>query len=613
MKQLIILLTLATSAHAATWYVRTDGGDRSQCSGTVDAPYSATVTGKACALKHPFYLFTTDDPAVLETPAWIVAGGDTVVLGDGEYRIGYKRNEAAGYWNFRGCRGDPFNCTNPVLPTGTPANPTRIVGASWQSGCSSKPVLRGGFAVADVLNLKGAKDVVVECLEISDFAQCGTGNIGTDSCIRSGFPKSDYALRGIRTDLATDNLLLKDVYIHGMAQMGIRGRIGGTIRTDNLRIAGIQGGGWDNDDGRNPDGTLHYSTGTLIMRNSLIEWVGCLEEYPVVSPLPYYKCFDQGHGGYGDGLGLLVGQGMTVDIETSVFRYNVQDGVDLLYAQGNGNKIRAVRSASYANGGQQWKFGMVDWVVFENNLTVANCRRLAEPVAGLPATYSAGLTEFCRAIDGIALVFSDRTHMDWTHNTMVGYTSTLFDLQCGYDRANPLTCPNARFNYKNNVLVGYPRKDTGRTPTAFYYVDISPDTLFAGDARQNNFTCGVLTSSNPPMPSETWAAQCPKTWLANEPAFVNEADLDALNLRANPAGPLVDTAVATPVVHDFAMTPRPLGSASDVGAYEVAGGSTPPPPPPPSEPPPAVIEEFNFAVKVTCEKGKPCSVSVAKQ
>jgi hypothetical protein len=44
----------AATASAATYYVRSDGGDAAQCNGTSDVAYSGSGTGQACAWKHPF-------------------------------------------------------------------------------------------------------------------------------------------------------------------------------------------------------------------------------------------------------------------------------------------------------------------------------------------------------------------------------------------------------------------------------------------------------------------------------------------------------------------------------------------------------------------------------
>ena len=41
------------SANAATFYVRTDGGDATQCNGKADAKYPGSGTAQNCAWKNP--------------------------------------------------------------------------------------------------------------------------------------------------------------------------------------------------------------------------------------------------------------------------------------------------------------------------------------------------------------------------------------------------------------------------------------------------------------------------------------------------------------------------------------------------------------------------------
>jgi hypothetical protein len=428
-RPVIVFLAAAWSLPltAGNWYVRTDGGDRSQCTGRVDAPYSGSGANQPCAFKHFFYLFTTDPPQRLaqEQPRWIIAGGDTVIFSNEEHRMGYKTNDLAGYWNFVGCRGGAFTCYNPPLPEGTQDNPTRLVGKDWETGCQVKPKLMGGIGTGAVIFLGGAKHALLDCLEISDYAQCTTA-FG-ETCVRSGFPKSDYATRGIQTDLKTDNVLIRNVWIHGLAGNGVQGPVGGTIYAENVRISGIAGGGWNTD-----DGTRSYSYGTLAFYNVTIEWCGCVEEYPITSSMPYYKCYDQTHGGYGDGLAILAGEGMRVFIDRSTIRYNVQDGADLLYVKDEEHSVQVTRSNAYGNGGQQWKFGPFKYIDFTNNLTVANCRRAAEGFAGAPATYNENYTDYCRAFDGVAVMVKGNANINWSNNTAVGYTSTVFDVLCEY-------------------------------------------------------------------------------------------------------------------------------------------------------------------------------------
>ncbi|MFC5595526.1 hypothetical protein, partial [Lysobacter niastensis] len=70
------------SAQAADFFVRTDGGDATQCNGKADAPYSGSGTGQNCAWKHPYFALPNSG-----TPR--IAGGDTLYIGSGEYMIGY--------------------------------------------------------------------------------------------------------------------------------------------------------------------------------------------------------------------------------------------------------------------------------------------------------------------------------------------------------------------------------------------------------------------------------------------------------------------------------------------------------------------------------------------
>ena len=43
--------------------------------------------------------------------------------------------------------------------------------------------------------------------------------------------------------------------------------------------------------------------GGFTMNNSITEFVGCVEEYPIVHKYPYIECRDSETGGYGDGFG----------------------------------------------------------------------------------------------------------------------------------------------------------------------------------------------------------------------------------------------------------------------------------------------------------------------
>src|SRR5574342_552019 len=107
----LVVSLLASSALAATFYVRTDGGSDQQCTGTVDAAYPGSGTGQPCAWDHPF---------------------------------------------------------RALPPDGTP----RIVGAQWSSGCRVAPELWGTERADFIVDLTGSSNVEIRCLEITDHSGC---------------------------------------------------------------------------------------------------------------------------------------------------------------------------------------------------------------------------------------------------------------------------------------------------------------------------------------------------------------------------------------------------------------------------------------------------------
>ena len=73
------LWLLAMPATATTWYVRTDGGDATQCDGRTDAPHDGR--SRSCAWKHPFIALPPHGRPRID-------GGDTLVIAHGSYRMG---------------------------------------------------------------------------------------------------------------------------------------------------------------------------------------------------------------------------------------------------------------------------------------------------------------------------------------------------------------------------------------------------------------------------------------------------------------------------------------------------------------------------------------------
>ena len=126
--------SLSAAPQGLTYYVRTDGGSASACTGLVDAAYPGSGTHQPCAWDHPFRALPPGD-----TPR--IAGGDTLVIGAGSYRMGYGAPGADA------CdAGSAFDCLMPPIPSGPdPAHRTRILGAGWNTGCAAPPQLWGAI------------------------------------------------------------------------------------------------------------------------------------------------------------------------------------------------------------------------------------------------------------------------------------------------------------------------------------------------------------------------------------------------------------------------------------------------------------------------------------
>ena len=532
------------SAPGDTWFIRQDGGNRDQCTGRVDAPYTGRGPRQPCAFKHPHYLFTDDRYGNKE---WIVKGGDTVIIRGGPYRLGYKGPNRKDYWG--DCPGSPYGCSMPPIPSGTAKNPTRFLGESYLA-CNNKTQLFGGYALGSIINLKGSTNVDLECLELTDHGQCtrsGGGQPARDIC-NTAYPLSDYAAVGVITDAATSSVVLKNLDIHGLTGEGIRGPIGGEVVADHVRIAFNGAAGWDFDDGK---GTRN-APGALVRASYLtIEWNGCNEEYPITHTVPAYSCFDQDHEGYGDGVG-TPDTLLDFTCDQCIFRYNTQDGLDLLHVKGSLISIK--NSISYGNMGQQWKMGAMKSVLFQNNVTIHNCRRMSADVPGAPKNYNRYLSLFCRAAgDGIAFMVSDGGTYVFRNNSFAGYGATSYDIVCSG------ACTKANLTFQNNLHIGYRDQVGGDRPGVFYLNGVSPN-VFA--ARDHNIYYNMRTC--PPGEAE----RCVDPKIANSPEWKGEASLDGLDFHLTSTSPARGTGVSTVSSSENSTDGKhPSKEITDIGAF----------------------------------------------
>jgi len=273
---ILALLLCSVPAWATTWFVRQAGGTRydathtsGQCSGLADADYPGTGTNQACAFSSVQYLYSDGTYGVA---AWVGTGGDTYVIRgcaafSGESnpsppncRVGWVTNTGSGGL----CAGITayYGCSIPPPPSGTSGNPTKILGGCAYGTYTCTPVtsypyasnnltqIFGGMNVGAVLWLYGSQYVTIEGIEITTHngACSPTGSPAYPAACSNSSPVSDYAKYGILTNNQTSNIVLQDVYIHGMAVEGIGGPIGGPFTLTRVSNDFNAFAGWNFDD-----------------------------------------------------------------------------------------------------------------------------------------------------------------------------------------------------------------------------------------------------------------------------------------------------------------------------------------------------------------------------
>ena len=547
-----------TAANAGvSWYVRPDGGTRysanvptGQCDGQADAPYPGKGSNQHCAFKDYRYLYSD---GTYNNKAWVISGGDTVMVRGGPWRVGQNGPNPQDY--FGNDPGDPYDAFNPTIPSGTPSQHTRILGENYAQ-CTAKTQLFGGYAVAAVMNLKGAQYVDVQCLEITDHAQCTrVGTPAYPSQCNSSYPLDDYAGSGMVTDAHTHDVVLQDLDIHGLTSRAVIGAIGGLITVNRVRMAYNGAAGWDFDDGNGTPSVNGLVTASYLT----VEWNGCNEEYPITDAYPAISCYDDNSGGYGDGVG-TPNTPLNFTCDHCMFRYNTQDGFDLLHV--SGSDITVTNTASYGNMGQQYKLGAMTNILFQNSLAVTNCRRMAASFPGAPASYNQYLSDFCRAAgDGFAINLALGGILTLQNNSVVGYSATTFDIGCGGS-----DCSASSMIFENNIVLGYsnPNYNSGQYPGLFYFGSGIGSNQFT--SRSHNI---YLNVSNSGCPSTGFPDEfCVDPLFVNEPStYVDEASFDNFSFVPSTGSPAVGAGIQVPgLTSDYAGNNRPIPPS--IGALE---------------------------------------------
>ncbi len=525
---LLFVLIAASPALATTYYVRVDGGSVSQCTGRVDAPV-AGAKARACAWQHPQLALPAGATAR-------IAGGDTLIIGPGSYKIGWGAPGTTG--SSSGCYAEAsYDCGPSPIPSGPSATErTRVLGAGHDSGCAKPPQLWGSERVNAVINLEGSSNIELGCLEITDHSDCVEFHSDpTVRCQRDSAPFGDWASAGISASNSHD-AWLHDLNIHGLAG---RGLIAGGLRdwtVERVRLIGNGWAGWDGD-----IGAASSNSGAITLRQVEIAWNGCGQRWQTGRS---FGCWAQEGGGYGDGLGTAKTGGRWL-IEDSQVHHNTSDGIDLLYMDGkSGSTVTLRRVFAAGNAGNQIKTRGA--AVIENSVVIGNCFYFD----GRDAMKDG---DQCRALGNaisVGLVAGQPATL--RHNSITGEGDCLLLTEGGDARS--------RVRVEDNVLVGQldrranQQGRAGELACGHYAQNSLAPVEFAGNVFWN--------LKGHPCPLGNSCLRNPR---------LTDMGMANFDPRPLPGSPLIDAAShGDRASLDFHRNARVQGAAADIGAIETS-------------------------------------------
>lgn len=609
----LVVFLFCARAFAATWYVRQDGGTlynathnpTNQCDGKHDAAYPGSGTNQPCAVNDVRWLYDDQQGDY----AWVIAGGDTVILDSAASVAAVSGLVAASAapanrigWDYGGsCSGagcgagftwclGQGQCGIPAPPSGSPGAPTNIWGRN-HGACSTTTTFPGAFTTTTVpdaskmfemygdfglntvLLLNGSHDVDVECIHITTHGDCmihlsGSGITNPIPCSTS-VPLSSYASEGIRLGTtacqSTYGCHLQDVWLSGFQDSGITDPLpsNGSVTYNVVRASyNVEAG--INMDSSNGGATL--PAGALITTNNLtLDFNGCNQKWPFITAVPIDYCSDQNTSGDGDGFATPGSSfGTFVNTKTTSI-YNTQDGYDVGHNQDPGS-VSWDKSIMYGNMGGSFKSGG-ESMTLTNSVSLGTCNRMTQPIAGVPSTFNTFLTEYCRSNgDNIGtnwLGGGSNEVIKIQNNFFTTYVQT--GVQIDFQIQGTGTCTSCTFLLENNVGIAYNNTSTGGSHPPSMYNSMTATTDDHNTFyNYTNYSCAGTTVCADPL-------------LVGEPpplTNVTNAFGDAFNFNLSSSSP---SSTSVPrlagITTDFFGNAR--NSPTSAGAVQFSGVAPP--------------------------------------
>jgi hypothetical protein len=559
-----------------TWYIRADGGTKTQCTGKVNAAYPGSGSGQACAFNHPYQMLTSSG-------SWTsFAGGDTIQFADPSsashtYYMGEQNQGIGTDWHSQlsvicpqpnANQSQGFECVLPAPPSGTAGQHTRILGQNAGSCHDSghthlvNPTVLSGIDNAYwVLDTRATNYVDISCIEITQPDTCTwAASTGTPGACGNNVPNS-VRVGGIVLNYGTDqgpsNLTLQDVAVVGVAGSGILGSHLNKSSSDvftatDVYVIGNGAAGW-NGDGGGCDGSASNdceSVGTMNLSHVIVDWNGCVAVKPYDMTKPdtqnaFNFCYGQESGGYGDGFVQIAAGNMTLNVDHSFFRWNTQDGFDSLHLSDDVTTSPAIHiSDSWAegNGGQTFKLGAGASSSAINNVSISNCHVLATasnfPLN--PSGWALDSADTCRAAgDQWAFQMDNGTTITLENNTSVGYGNTMYDVECAALAPN-CVANGAKFIFRNNISKGYPDPGDGNRLASGIYLGAGDVFANAGSVIDHN----LWSTMNTGCPDNSVTAGYEKIYTCGDPDLTAESSVNAINPNITSSSAAINSGIA---------------------------------------------------------------------